>query len=158
MEAPFDHQSKPLGHAAKVKQSSNDILLKTAVAVALFIALVSLAFAGTVHISVYALQAKIENCAMITEVDRTTREQSGLVDNQELKALYGEIAEIRSKVTALILNTSVTHSELKSIVDGIQEEVIVVRKSQGEFIVKCTFLVCAGNAIVKLCKVMGVGR
>ena len=129
MEVPEDYSSKHLSYAAKKKQSSNNIPLKVAVAISLCIALVSLAFALIVYFNVNALKMKVEKCAT---VGRATREKTDMVDNEELKALNGEIAEIRAKISELILNASITYSELKSIIYGIQEEITVVRKAQGK--------------------------
>ena len=132
-----------MGYSSKQKQlqSSNEIFLKAAVAVAVFVALVSLGLAVLSHIEVKSLETKVEKCMLVTNMDRATREESGLVDNRELKALAGEMAEIRSKVKELINNASITHSDLKSIVEDIQEEIIIVRKAEGIVLLLILFIV-----------------
>ncbi len=112
--------------------STNEIFVKAAVTIAVFFALVSLAIAVVSHISIQVLESKVEKCAMLTDLSRTAREETeGLEDNQELKALAEEVAEIRAKVKELITNASIEHSDFKLIIDNIREEITTLYKAKG---------------------------
>ena len=133
MEAP-DYCSKPMGYSAKQKQlqSSSGIFFKAAVAAAFLVAMVSLAIAVLSHVNVKGLETKVEKCVPVTILDGNTRRERGLQDNQELKVLSGEIAEIQAKVKELAYNASIAYSDLKSIVDDLREEVYAVHKAKGK--------------------------